>query len=83
MVVGGLATLATAVMLLASMPNSSEQQLREINLWLLSVLVVGAASLGGGIWGVWVRRPWLAAGLGIGPAVYAAVLMILLTARHR
>jgi len=83
MIVGGLATLAVAVMLLASMPNSSPQQLRELNLWLASVVVAGIGGLGGGIWALVVHRPWLSAGLGLAPAAYGVGLLVLLTLAHR
>ena len=68
-------TLMMLVLLLASTPNSTPMQLRQIEQWMLMVALIGAAAIAGALWAMITRRHGLAAGIGIAPVVLDIALL--------
>lgn len=83
MLLSVLVSGSVLILFMAGMPNSSPEQLREIRGWMVSVVVVALIGLAGSIWGLTARRPWLSAGVGLAPAVYAIGLVMVLAALRR
>lgn len=77
---GAAASLLMLILLMAGMPNSSDAQLSQIKWVMLSVALVSLGGLGGGVAALIGSRPWLAAGIGVAPAVYVVILLIVLLA---
>jgi hypothetical protein len=74
------ATLVMEVMLIACAPNTKPAEAAQIKALMLGMAAAGVIGFAGAIWGFWVGRHWLSAGLGILPLVVAIVMIIVLLA---
>ena len=77
---GVVATLMMLVMLLASMPNGSPQQLASIRNWMIATGVIGVACAIAAIVLMSTGRPWWGAGVGAVPVVTTIASFIYLLA---
>jgi len=77
-IVGVGATLCMLVMLMAGGANAKPAAITQLKWLMVSVAVVGLASVIAAVWAFVHHRHWLSAGLGIAPLVYAIVLVIVL-----
>lgn len=75
---GGVASLFMIGLMFASMPNGTPEKLAEIRHWMLAIGVIALLGLGGAIWMMVVRRPGLAAGVGISPALFCIVALVIM-----
>lgn len=75
---GGTASLLMLGLLLASMPNGTPEKLAEIKHWMLAIGGVALLGLAGAIWFMVLRRPGIAAGVGIAPALFCTVSFIIM-----
>lgn len=75
---GLLATVSLAVLLLASMPNSTPARLVETRWWMAAVASVGLGGLIGAVWALAADRPWIAAGIGLGPVAFSISVFVYL-----
>lgn len=78
MLMGVGASVLMLVLLLASTPNSSPQQLAQIRGWMLAIGVLAAMSLVGSVWALIVKKPLPAAGVGALPLLFCVVSFIVL-----
>lgn len=71
------------ILLLASSPNSSPQQWAQIRGWMIAVAAVALVGLAGAVWGLIVKRPWMAAGAGLAPAVFSVTAFVVILRSQR
>ena len=81
--VGGFISFLFVVLLFASTPNSTDAQLAEIRNWIIAVAAVTLVAAGGAIWLMVTKRPWIAAGLGVAPALFSIVSFVVLLRTQR
>lgn len=81
--VGALATLLMLTLLLASAPNSTPQQLSQINWLMLAVGLIGLAGLAAAVVALIAGRQWLAAGAGLAPAAFSVIILTVLLITER
>ncbi len=76
-ILGGLlTTFCTLILLMASMPNSSDAQLATIKRWMLAWTILGLASAALAVWSIMSKRMLQASGIGIFPFIAALAALI-------
>ena len=78
MLIGGISSLTTLVMLLAGGANSTPTQIRQIKWMIASVVLVQVLALAGSIWLLIEKRGWPSCFVGVSPLIFAIVLVIVL-----
>jgi hypothetical protein len=71
------------ILLVASSPNSTPQQWAQIRGWMIAVTAVAILGLAGAVWGLIVKRPWLATGAGLAPAVFSVTAFVVIRRSQR
>ena len=65
LVIAGVGHLLLIGLCFAGMPNSTPQQMRHIQLWMLGIAVVAVATIVGGVLLVRAGHPWWCAGVAL------------------
>ena len=81
--VGLCASGLLLILLVASSPNSTPQQWAQIRGWMVAVMAVALLGLGGAVWGLVVKRPWVAAGAGLAPAFFSLAAFVVMLRSQR
>lgn len=71
------------ILLLAASPNSKPADFAVLKTLMWSVTIIGLLGVSGASWAMYVSKHILASGIGISPAVFCVVLLIVMLRMQR